>query len=338
MESRQYHFDPSTCLPNRANLPQSQSEHNFRRIEDTQQPTFDIPRRHRANSEEENFSDRIVHRIPSPTSPKRSPSPTRGRFFGRSPSPTRNLEDLDEDEVFQYGSSPKRSRSPKKLFGEGGWLGKSPSIKEKKSGIKQLSDKLKQGIEDLTEGIKALPAAFHQETSPTSEPTNSKFPVSLDPPTQARIYAEIELMICVTANKFLITQYDAGRTSLDSVKKITDYWSSLNRPQVIEFQFDQATQRELILANLKTFEFNGEAKDNPIVLHSVLYNWRVIAKEMSVRTFCTPDSVVRKHMHDVHKILEMLGAPLVTFLAFQEIQIKALDTIKKEQEKRMMRN
>jgi hypothetical protein len=197
---------------------------------------------------------------------------------------------------------------------------------------------LKQGIEDLTEGIKALPAAFHQETSPTSEPTNSKFPVSLDPPTQARIYAEIELMICVTANKFLITQYDAGRTSLDSVKKITDYWSSLNRPQVIEFQFDQATQRELILANLKTFEFNGEAKDNPIVLHSVLYNWRVIAKEMSVRTFCTPDSVVRKHMHDVHKILEMLGAPLVTFLAFQEIQIKALDTIKKEQEKRMMRN
>jgi hypothetical protein len=145
-------------------------------------------------------------------------------------------------------------------------------------------------------------------------------------------------MICVTANKFLMAQYDSGRTSLDSVKKITESWASRNRPQVIEFQFDQATQRDLILLNLKTFEFHGEAKENPMVLNSVMYNWRVIAKEMSVRTFCNPDSVVRKHLHDVHKILEMLGAPLVTFLAFQEIQIKALDTIKKAQEKRLHRN
>ena len=54
----------------------------------------------------------------------------------------------------------------------------------------------------------------------------------------------------------------------------------------------------------------------------------------SVRTFCTPDIVTKKHMHDCYKILEMLGAPLVTFLAFQEIQIKALGIMKDEQQKR----
>ena len=63
-----------------------------------------------------------------------------------------------------------------------------------------------------------------------------------------------------------------------------------------------------------------------------------MAKEMSVRTFCAPDSQVRKHMHDAHKILEMLGAPLVTFLAFQELQLKTLakfnEAAKQMEEKR----
>lgn len=145
-------------------------------------------------------------------------------------------------------------------------------------------------------------------------------------------------MICVTANKFLIQQYYKGRMSVDSVTKITTFWTSKNRPQVIEFQFDQATQRDLILYNLKTFKFHGESADNPLVLNGTMYNWKVIAKEMSVRTFCSPDSVVRKHMHDTHKILEMLGAPLVTFLAFQELQVKALAMIKEEQKKRMQRS
>ncbi len=39
-------------------------------------------------------------------------------------------------------------------------------------------------------------------------------------------------------------------------------------------------------------------------------------------------------MHDTYKILEMLGAPLVTFLAFQSIQIRALALIKEKQQKR----
>ncbi len=150
MESRPYYFNPSTCLPDRVNLPQSQSEQQFRRLEDTQRPSFDTPRR-RANSDDESFGDRI-HRPSSPTrppSPSRPSSPYRGRLLGRSTSPSRDLEDLDEDDVFLLGSSPKRSRSPKKLFGEGGWLGRSPSVKEKKSGFKQLSDKLKQGVEGL---------------------------------------------------------------------------------------------------------------------------------------------------------------------------------------------
>ena len=161
-----------------------------------------------------------------------------------------------------------------------------------------------------------------------------KFPVSLDPPAQAKLYSEVELMICVTANQYLMIQHREGRMSVESLVKITNFWHSKNRPQVIEFQFDQSTQRDLVLYNLKTFRFYGPNAENAVSLNAMMQAWKAVAKEMSIRTFCSPDSVIRKHMHDCYKILEMMGAPMVTFFAFQEIQIKALEIMRQEQKKR----
>ncbi|PGH18452.1 hypothetical protein AJ79_00522 [Helicocarpus griseus UAMH5409] len=260
---------------------------------------------------------------------RRPESPDRGRGRRRSLSPAKVLEDLDENSTLEFLNSPtKRSRSPhKKLFGENGWLGRSPNMKDspsEKSAFKSLGEKIKQRVEDITGDVKK-----------SKERAQSTFPISLDPPYQAKLYSEMELMICVTANKFLLDQHKEGRMSVDSVTKITNFWQSKNRPQVVQFQFDQLTQRDLIIYNLRTFKFHGECAHNVVALNATLRNWKAIAKEMSVRTFCTPDSVIRKHMHDTHKILEMLGGPLVTFLAFQELQVNALAQMKQEQEKRM---
>ncbi|KAK2879955.1 hypothetical protein FQN49_000714 [Arthroderma sp. PD_2] len=257
-----------------------------------------------------------------------SHGPPHGR--DRSRSPVKVLEDLDEDNELDFYPHGKRSRSPhKKLFGENGWLGRSPDINDtpgekKKPGLRALGEKIKQRVEDMTgTGSPFQPKMLARSTCP----------ISLDPPTQAKLYSEMELMICVTANQFLISQYQAGHMSAESVSKITNFWVSKSRPQVVQFQFDQATQRELIVYNLRTFKFHGECAFNTVVLNATLYNWKAMAKEMSIRTFCYPDSVIRKHMHDTHKILEMLGGPLVTFLAFQELQMSALATMKKAQEK-----
>lgn len=67
------------------------------------------------------------------------------------------LEDIKEDQ--SPGSPvvpPKRSRSPmKQLFGEGGWLGRSTSMKElpdeeyRKKGLKHWGGKLKQRVEEM---------------------------------------------------------------------------------------------------------------------------------------------------------------------------------------------
>ena len=43
---------------------------------------------------------------------------------------------------------------------------------------------------------------------------------------------------------------------------------------------------------------------------------------------------MKKQMQDCYRVLEMLGAPLVTFLAFQEMQVKVLELMKTEQEKK----
>lgn len=168
-------------------------------------------------------------------------------------------------------------------------------------------------------------------TSPSNLPPKTKFPVSLSPPEQARLFSDLELMICATANEYLETQHHFDRMSPSSVAKVAQSWVARNRPQVLEFMYDQQTQRDLVLYNLKTFRFYGPHSENVVALNSMLLAWKQLGKDMSVRTFCTPDSVVRKQLHDCHKVLEMLGAPMVTFMAFQRVQLEALRLIKDRQ-------
>lgn len=181
---------------------------------------------------------------------------------------------------------------------------------------------------------KVYPIPFVHGPRPLRMLPVTTIPISLNPPMQAKMYSELEVMICVTANDFLVQQYGMGRVSEESIRKVKSFWGSKNRPQVVEFQFDQATQRRLILSNIRTLQFNGESSTNPILLHSNLRNWKAIVQEMSVRTFCAPDSAIRKHMHDTHKLLGMLGAPTASLIAFQELQMKTLALMKKHLEER----
>lgn len=45
-------------------------------------------------------------------------------------------------------------------------------------------------------------------------------------------------------------------------------------------------------------EFITETVTNVITLNDTLYNWKAMAKKMSIYTFCKLNSVIRKHMHD----------------------------------------
>ena len=98
--------------------------------------------------------------------PVHTSSPSRGRALSRTPSPLKDLSIIKEDpspEVSptrssdEYLQTPvKRSRSPvKQLFGEHGWLGKTPGSKDtnneeaRKNGFKHWGDKLRQRVDHL---------------------------------------------------------------------------------------------------------------------------------------------------------------------------------------------
>ena len=180
-------------------------------------------------------------------------------------------------------------------------------------------------------------ATSSRKATPSTTP-QSTFSISLDPPYQAKILSEMELMICVTANKFLLAEHEAGRLSVESVAKVKQRWASKNRPQVLEFSYDQATQRDLIWRNINTVCVHGECAQSGMVLNATLYNWNSMATEMAIRTFCSADSAIRKYMNDSHKILEMLGANENTFFSLQDLQIRALAKITDKQRERRKRN
>ncbi|KAL8930976.1 MAG: hypothetical protein Q9208_000077 [Pyrenodesmia sp. 3 TL-2023] len=340
-------------------MSHSSSENNitFRRVDAQNQSSFNIMQQLNHSG-----SSSATSNYGSKTPPS---SRARGRIPARSVSPIKGLEDIKEDQspgaphrerFHKYTPAPlpssptKRSRSPmKQLFGENGFLGWSTSMKElpseeyRKKGVKHLGEKLKQRVEGMTASIshgdlsKLIPASLSNRESPSKPGTVkviSTFPVSLSPPEQSKFYAEAELMIVATANNYLIIQKEEGRMSYESVAKITNFWAQKNRPQVIDFMFDQLTQRDLILYNLKTFRFYGPNAENPMSMNAMMNSWKTLAKEMSVRTFCTGDSTIRKQIQDIYKILELLGAPMVTFMAFQQIQVKILKIMREKQQER----
>ena len=87
-------------------------------------------------------------------------------------------------------------------------------------------------------------------------------------------------MICATANQYLNVQQRQGRMSVESLEKVTQWWASKNRPQVLEFMFDQATQRDLVLYNLKTFRFYGVNAQDVLAMNTMMQSWKALAKEM----------------------------------------------------------
>lgn len=318
-----------------------------------------------------NFSDENCLSPVSPPSrgrlPSRTPSPIKlddikedDQAIEVPPSPVKRSRSPVKQLFGEHGWLG-RSTSMKEL----------PSEEYRKTGLKHWGEKLKQRVgemvslppsepsgrakpqhkatdrtpqpqtEDMSKKLlsSSPPSYPHIDTTmtstfPTRLPPATKFPVSLSPPEQAKLFAEVELMICSTANQYLQTQHDAGRLSPHTVSKVAQTWTAKNRPQVLEFMYDQQTQRELVLYNVKTFRFYGPHAESPIALNAMLLAWKQLGRDMSVRTFCVPDSAVRKQLHDAYKVLEMLGAPLVSFLAFQSLQFETVRLIQDRGEER----
>jgi hypothetical protein len=95
------------------------------------------------------------------------------------------------------------------------------------------------------------------------------------------------------------------------------------RPRVIEFMYDQATQREIVVANQHNFLFHGSRAGDEIRINSMLYNWKQVSNLMAIRTFCNADTVILKLILDIEQILELLGATEPIMFRLQHIRAQA---------------
>jgi hypothetical protein len=161
--------------------------------------------------------------------------------------------------------------------------------------------------------------------------------INVDPEAQSEIYSKLELFLCTSANVYLLTQMHNHRfAGNDSVKQFVAFWKSKNRPLVPEFQFDMKTQRDIIKHNVGNFDFPGKFGLDPVLLKATLDGWNSVINQLNVRTYCWPDSAIRKLFHDVGPILEMLGASKEVMNTFRDMRHLVLGLIHQARYKKKM--
>ncbi|KAI9834154.1 MAG: hypothetical protein M1826_005265 [Phylliscum demangeonii] len=292
-------------------------------------------------------------------------APVRGRHRqGSARKDDAYMPELKEETMM--GSPVRRSRSPmKKMFGENGWLSRGSSVKEISSvraseakisppkgrmmGFKQLSEKIKQRVEEMryhlpttatapTATAQQTPPSLHTQTQDRIRQRQSSQQASISMPDQAYLYSEIEFMLVASADEFLMKQRKLGRMSHESLVRIEAGWRAKGRHAVSGFHFDQGTQRDLAILNIRTFHFYEatgplaqQSDDERYVVNSALYAWKQLIKEMAHRTFCNPDNVVRRHFRDARNVLELVGARHKTLLAFDTMHARVLSHVSDHQ-------
>ena len=137
--------------------------------------------------------------------------------------------------------------------------------------------------------------------------TENTAPITLNTDMQSILYAEIENMITHAANEFLMKEYYDGHLTPKSLDKVKRRWQRKHMPGVPQFRFDQTTQYKIIKANRKHLQF-GQPSISTLDVDTILDDWRRICKDMSIRTFVAPDSVIKKQIHDILNLLEILKA------------------------------
>lgn len=131
-------------------------------------------------------------------------------------------------------------------------------------------------------------------------------------------------MLLYTGNRFLMNAFSEGLLDFDTVKKAAETWKSKGRPMVTQFNYDQETQRKLIVVNQDRLRFNSPVHnlDRTRIL-TLLQAWKKNINIMSVRTLCNPDAVLRLLLKDSALVLEVLGADEKILIRLQNVRLMA---------------
>ena len=209
---------------------------------------------------------------------------------------------------------------------------------------KELSHKLRHGFltadleqlnqETMMEQYTADQHSNFRIITPPPSRERSTFPISIRSSGQSKLWSELEYMLIESCNTFLKDELANDRLSRESVIKIKRQWQAKNRPHVVEFYYDQSTQYDLVIANLSTIKLYSDYSQDAVMLNSVLHQWKILIRELNVKTLCMPDSVVRRWLHDGRRVLELLGATQITLANIDKLTTLCLAVISSAEKER----
>lgn len=212
-----------------------------------------------------------------------------------------------------------RSRPVRKeMVGKNGWLERTRSSPEKKTGLtteaplpvqqkrQGFLNNLKKIARDMTSSATAMTSSTSRKAR-VKEQRTSRLTVSLDPREQSLLYCELEFLLTTALDGYIGSQFSAGRLDADKYKKIVDSWQARGRPKVVGFRYDLETQLDLVMLHGDDFRFYGKRAGLFAAVNGVLDMMRVDARAMRIRTFCQPDTVIAKQLLDSQSLFNLIG-------------------------------
>ncbi|UNI16218.1 hypothetical protein JDV02_002678 [Purpureocillium takamizusanense] len=217
---------------------------------------------------------------------------------------------------------PTVKKGEKTMIGQNGWLERT----ERRSPEKEK--KTPQKKTGILESIKKIAKDMTAEFSNPSRKTpalakdagaTSQIAISLNPREQSLLYCELEYHLTGAIHDYITNELERGHLVADNLKKIADFWVSQGRPKVIGFRYDLETQLELVHLHINDFNFYGRRQSNPVEIAGLLHCMKVNARQIRVRTFCQPDSVIAKQLVDSQSLFNMINVSIARQVGLTEI-------------------
>ncbi|KAK3684208.1 hypothetical protein B0T22DRAFT_444158 [Podospora appendiculata] len=212
-------------------------------------------------------------------------------------------------------SGPRNTnrKTSKTLIGENGWLestSKPPVRKSSPTRKPGFIDNLFKKAKEMVEGsdTKTQRKSRDSDKSQKGQPVPRSLAISLDPRDQGLLYCELEFILVMALNDYILAQFNAGRLETDKLRKVSESWQRKGRPKVVGFRYDLETQLELIGLHVNDFKFYGQVA-SPVAISGIIEMMKVDARALRIRTFCHPDTVIAKQLGDAQILFNLLGCP-----------------------------
>jgi len=324
------------------------------------------PRRSKSTSE--GLRSDCLHR-PSTLSPPTPPPALPARIPAAQVVVAARDETL-EDQVFSPlalyfcgRDFPTVKKGEKTMIGQNGWLErtersspeKEKKTPQKKAGILESIKKIAKDmvsqreeqdrgeVKDMANLIVTLQTAeFNSSRKAQAQVKDagppSQIAISLSPREQSLLYCELEYHLTGAIHDYITDELERGHLVADNLKKIADFWVSQGRPKVVGFRYDLETQLELVNLHINDFNFYGRRQSNPVEIAGLLHCMKVNARQMRVRTFCQPDSVVAKQLVDSQSLFNMINVSRARQVGLAEIAQFFKAIVEREREYREKRS